>query len=58
MAMTFTLVTFLKDKMAEMVTLRIERKQEEEREKERRQIEVRAHPVLNLTLELTTHDAG
>jgi hypothetical protein len=52
MAMTFTLVTLLKDKIAEIVSLRIEKKKVEEREKERREIEVRALPVLVLSLNI------
>jgi hypothetical protein len=42
MAMTFTLVTLLKEKLAGLVISRIERRKHEENEKERRELEVRA----------------
>lgn len=38
--MTFTLVAVLKDKMTDMVQQRVKKKVEEEKEKERREIEV------------------
>jgi hypothetical protein len=40
MAMTFTLVTLLKDQMADMVGRRIQKKKDDEVEKERREMEV------------------
>jgi hypothetical protein len=40
MAMTFTLVAVLKEKMTDMVQQRVKKKAEEEKEKERREIEV------------------
>lgn len=40
MAMTFTLVAVLKDKMTDMIQQRVKKKADEEKEKERREIEV------------------
>lgn len=48
MAMTFTLVTLMKDKLLDVAKTRLERQKQAEAEEERRQLEVSEEPHLKI----------